>query len=160
MPLSQATSLSLAAFADLRLSQRFACAPCTGMKFTRWPRRSWTLWSCSTSSASVSSPCDFCLPICWGQTSSIRPMTPLKMRSLPSASSRFARILRSCKHAERSACCVSCVVGNGCSDHFYLQVYEKLVREGMLRDKLLEMYRWGKQNGWDASALKRQTSAR
>ena len=36
------------------------------------------------------------------------------------------------------------------------QEYEKLQADGALRDKLLEMYRWGKMNGWDASALKVQ----
>ncbi|KAK9796711.1 hypothetical protein WJX73_008700 [Symbiochloris irregularis] len=31
--------------------------------------------------------------------------------------------------------------------------YEKHVTAGTLRDKLLEIYRWGKQHGWDATAL-------
>jgi hypothetical protein len=29
------------------------------------------------------------------------------------------------------------------------QVYEKLNAEGRFQEKLLEMYRWGKANGWD-----------
>ena len=32
-----------------------------------------------------------------------------------------------------------------------LQVYEKLNAEGRFQEKLLEMYRWGKANGWDAA---------
>lgn len=32
-----------------------------------------------------------------------------------------------------------------------LQVYEKLNAEGRFQEKLLEMYRWGKVNGWDAA---------
>lgn len=35
-----------------------------------------------------------------------------------------------------------------------MQVYEELVAEGNLQQKLLEIYRWGKQNGWDVAALK------
>ena len=31
------------------------------------------------------------------------------------------------------------------------QVYEKLNAEGRFQEKLLEMYRWGKVNGWDAA---------
>ena len=32
-----------------------------------------------------------------------------------------------------------------------LQVYEKLNAEGRFQEKLLEVYRWGKANGWDAA---------
>ena len=32
-----------------------------------------------------------------------------------------------------------------------LQVYEKLNVEGRFQEKLLEMYRWGKANGWDSA---------
>ena len=32
-----------------------------------------------------------------------------------------------------------------------LQVYEKLNTEGRFQEKLLEVYRWGKANGWDAA---------
>ena len=31
------------------------------------------------------------------------------------------------------------------------QVYEELNAEGRFQEKLLEMYRWGKVNGWDAA---------
>ena len=33
----------------------------------------------------------------------------------------------------------------------WLQVYEKLTAEGRFQEKLLEVYRWGKANGWDAA---------
>ena len=32
-----------------------------------------------------------------------------------------------------------------------LQVYEKLNAEGRFQEKLLEVYRWGKANGWDVA---------
>lgn len=32
-----------------------------------------------------------------------------------------------------------------------LQVYEKLNAEGRFQEKLLEVYRWGKANGWHAA---------
>lgn len=32
-----------------------------------------------------------------------------------------------------------------------LQVYEELQAENRFHDKLLEMYRWGKANGWDVA---------
>ena len=33
-----------------------------------------------------------------------------------------------------------------------LQKYKQLVSEGRFQETLLEMYRWGKQNGWDPAA--------
>lgn len=32
-----------------------------------------------------------------------------------------------------------------------VQVYEELNAAGKFQEKLLEMYRWGKANGWDSS---------
>ena len=40
-----------------------------------------------------------------------------------------------------------------------LQEYEKLVAAGSLRDKLLEVYRWGKQHGWDPASLAGRAAA-
>ena len=33
-----------------------------------------------------------------------------------------------------------------------LQKYKQLVSDGTFQETLLEMYRWGKQNGWDPAA--------
>ena len=38
------------------------------------------------------------------------------------------------------------------------QVYEKLNAEGRFQEKLLEMYRWGKANGWDAAPSAMQSN--
>ena len=35
-----------------------------------------------------------------------------------------------------------------------LQKYKSLVSEGRFQQTLLEMYRWGKQHGWDPAALR------
>ena len=35
-----------------------------------------------------------------------------------------------------------------------VQMYTKLQKEGRVRDVLENMYAWGKQHAWDASALK------
>ena len=35
-----------------------------------------------------------------------------------------------------------------------MQKYKSLVSEGRFQQTLLEMYRWGKQHGWDPAALR------
>lgn len=41
-----------------------------------------------------------------------------------------------------------------CKNLIALQKYKQLVSEGRFQETLLEMYRWGKQNGWDPAATK------
>ena len=45
----------------------------------------------------------------------------------------------------------ACQTGSDMDRRPVLQVYEKLNTEGRFQEKLLEMYRWGKANGWDAA---------
>lgn len=59
------------------------------------------------------------------------------------------------KICSASGLCAVVWFGHPCKHHAVLQKYKQLVSEGKFQETLLEMYRWGKQNGWDPAATKK-----